>query len=142
MNIQTFTNYHLVKNEDLNHHGTLYAGRTAEWFVESGFIAAASLSDPAHTVCLQIHGMVFKRPVHRGDIACFTSRVVYTGTSKLVTHIEMSVNDCLVVEGFITFVHVDLEGNASPHGVEVIPATPEEQSMYQRARGLFPDDRK
>ena len=28
----------LVKSEDLNHHGTLFAGRTAEWFVESGFI--------------------------------------------------------------------------------------------------------
>jgi len=140
MNIQTFTNYHLVKNEDLNHHGTLYAGRTAEWFVESGFIAAASLSDPAHTVCLQIHGMVFKRPVQRGDIACFTSRVIYTGTSKLVTHIEMSADDKVVVEGFITFVHVDLEGKTSPHGVQVIPVTPEEQELHQRARDLFPHD--
>ncbi|NTU75550.1 MAG: acyl-CoA thioesterase, partial [Anaerolineaceae bacterium] len=41
MDIQTCVTQHLVKSEDLNHHGTLYAGRTAEWFVESGFIAAA-----------------------------------------------------------------------------------------------------
>ena len=34
---------HLVKSEDLNHHRTLYAGRTAEWFVETGFVAAANL---------------------------------------------------------------------------------------------------
>ena len=32
---------HLVKSEDLNHHGTLFAARTASWFVESAFIAAA-----------------------------------------------------------------------------------------------------
>ena len=25
----------LVKSEDLNHHGTLFAGRGAEWFVEA-----------------------------------------------------------------------------------------------------------
>ncbi len=25
-----------VKSEDLNHHGTLFAGRTSEWFVETG----------------------------------------------------------------------------------------------------------
>jgi len=140
MDIQTFSNYHLVKSEDLNHHGTLYAGRTAEWFVESGFIAAASLSDPTHTVCLQIHGMVFKRPVHRGEIACFKSRVVYSGTSKLVTHIEMSVGEKLVVEGFITFVHVDLEGKTSPHGVQIIPKTDEEKVLQERAKKLFPQD--
>jgi len=49
----------LVKSEDLNHHGTLFAGRTAEWFVESGFIAAASILDPKTIVCLKIHGMYF-----------------------------------------------------------------------------------
>ena len=57
MDVKTFTNYHLVKSEDLNHHGTLYAGRCAEWFVESGFIAAATLTRPENIVCLKIHGM-------------------------------------------------------------------------------------
>ena len=40
MKIKSFSTYHLVKSEDLNHHGTLYAGRSAEWFVEAGFIPA------------------------------------------------------------------------------------------------------
>ena len=43
----------LVKSNDLNHHGTLFAGRTAEWFVESGFIAAAGVLDPKNLVCLK-----------------------------------------------------------------------------------------
>ncbi len=137
MKIQTFVNHHLVKNEDLNHHGTLYAGRTAEWFVESGFIAAASLTQPANTVCLQIHGMTFTRPVQRGEIACFRSRVVFTGRSKLVTHIRMEVNTQAVVEGFITFIYVDEEGHAQPHGITITPETEEERELYERARNLF-----
>ena len=40
MGMPVYKTYHLVKGEDLNHHGRLYAGRNAEWFVESGFIAA------------------------------------------------------------------------------------------------------
>ena len=43
---ETVVTSRLVKSEDLNHHGTLFAGRTAEWFVESGFIAATSLLNP------------------------------------------------------------------------------------------------
>ncbi|MDP4267148.1 MAG: acyl-CoA thioesterase, partial [Bacteroidota bacterium] len=51
----------LVKSEDLNHHGTLFAGRTAEWFVECGFISAAELVGAEQIVCLKIHGMYFTR---------------------------------------------------------------------------------
>lgn len=51
----------LVKSEDLNHHGTLFAGRTAEWFVEAAFIAAASLAgNPENVVCINIHGLELK----------------------------------------------------------------------------------
>ena len=36
MRFQTLVTNRFVKGEDLNHHGTLFAGRAAEWFVESG----------------------------------------------------------------------------------------------------------
>lgn len=32
---------HLVKSEDLNHHGTLFAARMASWFVDAAFARAA-----------------------------------------------------------------------------------------------------
>ena len=58
---------HLVKSEDLNHHGTLFAARTASWFVESAFIAAAcEHGDPSEIVCRNIHGMSFRTPVRNG----------------------------------------------------------------------------
>ena len=60
---------HLVKSEDLNHHGTLFAGRTAEWLVEAGFIAAAATHGrPQDILCVNVHGFTFKRPVQKGDM--------------------------------------------------------------------------
>ncbi len=136
MEIVTYTSSHLVKSEDLNHHGTLYAGRTAEWFVESGFIAAASLTRPENIVCLKIHGMTFSRPVKKGEIISFESKIVHTGKSRLISYIRVKVGGQVVVEGFITFVHVDLEGKPLPHGVEITPVTPEDVELQARAREL------
>ena len=131
------TSQHLIMNEDLNHHGTLYAGRSAEWFVESGFIAAAHFASPENIVCLQIHGMSFKRPVHLGEIVRFESRVALTGRTKIVTYIEMKAKEDLIVDGFVTFIYVDAEGHPLPHGIQIEPETEEEKAIQERARNLF-----
>lgn len=137
MKSEIFTMHHLVKHEDLNHHGTLYAGRTAEWFVEAGFIAASSLLTPESTVCLQIHGMTFSRPVRLGEVARFTSRVVLSGRSKLVSYVKMDSSNELVVEGFITFVHVDANGKVLPHNISITLESEEELALQRRAEALF-----
>lgn len=138
MSIPTFSTYHLVKSEDLNHHGTLFAGRNAEWFVESGFIAAAAVTRPENIVCVNIHGMRFNRPVRRGEIICFQSRIVFTGRSRLVAHIFMQAegDSRPIVEGFITFVHVDQDGKPIPHGLTVTAETEEEIRLQESAKNL------
>lgn len=136
MQITSFITHHFVKSEDLNHHGTLYAGRTAEWFVEAGFLAAASLTRPENIVCLKIHGMHFARPVRCGEVVRFESKVVHAGRTKLVAYIDTSVNAQTVVKGFITFIHVDLQGKPLPHGITLEPATPEEAALQEAARNL------
>ena len=136
MDVITFTTQHLVKSEDLNHHGTLYAGRTADWFVESGFIAAASLTKPENIVCLKIHGMAFTRPVRRGELVAFYSKIVDVGKSRLVAYIQMLASGQKVVEGFITFVHVDSEAKPIPHGLTIVPTLPEDIALQEQARKL------
>ncbi len=128
--------HHLVKSEDLNHHGTLYAGRCAEWFVESGFIAAASLTKPENIVCSKIHGMTFSRPVRRGEVVQFRSMIVHAGKSRLVAIIQMAGQGDEVLRGFITFVHVDAEGRPLPHGLTLTAETPEEKALQNEALGL------
>ncbi len=131
-----FSIIHLVKGEDLNHHRTLFAGRGAEWLVEAGFIAAASLLPPEYVVCVKIHGMEFKRPVRPGELLHMTSSVVLTGRSRLVSYVRAEVQGELAVDGFITFVYVDEHGKSRPHGLTIEPGTPEEAALQERARQL------
>jgi acyl-CoA hydrolase len=137
MEPRTFTTHRLVKNEDLNHHGTLYAGRSAEWFVEAGFIAAAGLTRPENIVCLKIHGMTFRRPVIPGEIIVFESSIVLTGRSSLHAYVQTQVMGEFVMDGFITFVNVGHDGRARPHGVTVTAAGPEDQALQERVRALL-----
>lgn len=127
---------HLVKQGDLNHHGTLYAGRTAEWFVEAGFIAAARLTHPEHIVCVQIHGMRFFKPVHRGELLCLESQIVFAGRTSLIAFIRALRESEFLLEGFITFVHVDKDGKPLAHNIDVMPTSKEEKDIFSRAQTL------
>lgn len=135
-----FVTNRLVKSEDINHHGTLFAGRTAEWFVESGFIAATYYIKPEELVCLKIHGLYFSKPIRLGSIIRFSSRTVFAGRTSIITHTEASVRSKSgydsVVSGFITFVHVDKDTNASPHGIVLEPKTEEDRKLWTMAKGL------
>ncbi|WP_312812751.1 hotdog domain-containing protein [Sedimentibacter sp.] len=130
----------LVKSEELNHHGTLFAGRTAEWFVESAFVAAAStLGDPKHVVCLNIHGLLFRSPVDKGDIVTFTSKVVHLGKSSIVVYTKMitELAKTTPVDGFITFISVDCKGNKVVHGLSLDETTDEEElKLREMAKNL------
>jgi acyl-CoA hydrolase len=137
MEVPTLVIHHLIKSEDLNHHGTLFAGRSAEWFVESGFVAAATLARPENIVCLKIHGMMFKSPVSLGDIVRFDSKIILTGRSRIIVYVDVTKKDgSQVCDGFITFVHVDKDGKAVPHGIEIEAVTPEDQALQEQAKAL------
>ncbi len=128
----------LVKSEDLNHHGTLFAGRTAEWFVEAGFIAAAKLVDTEGIVCLKIHGMYFTKPARSGQILNFVSKVVWTGRSSLVSHIQVTKDgiETPFVSGFITFIYVNAETKPTAHNIVISPKTEEDIALYEQASNL------
>ena len=138
MQPQIFHYDRLVKSEDLNHHGTLFAGRSAEWFVEAGFIAAASVLPSQNIVCLKIHGLTFTQPIQAGEIARFKSKIVHTGRSSLVVSIQLKIqnHDEPVLTGFITFVNINEGGKAEPHGLELELISAEDILLNQQARAL------
>lgn len=131
MSFRSITIYHLVKNEDLNHHGTLYAGRAADWLVEAGYCAAAALSDPEYLVCFNISGMTFTRPVPKGSIIRYDSQIVKAGSTSLTAYIQVHLmgSEEFVFDGFMAFVHVDESGQKTPHGITVIAETDEEKRI-------------
>ena len=138
MKIQIFYTDRLIKSEDLNHHGTLFAGRCSEWFVEAGFIAVASVLPPNNIVCLKIHGLSFTKPLSSGEIASFESKIIQTGRTSLKVYVALKPRsqDEPVVKGFITFVHIDNNGKAIPHGFDLELTDPDDLELNRQAKNL------
>jgi acyl-CoA hydrolase len=134
----SITAMRLVKSEDLNHHRTLFAGRSAEWFVEAGFIAVSQLVDPRSAVCLKIHGMQFTKPVNPGQVVSFNAKVAYTGRSSFIVYVAVTIPGTakVIVDGFISFVHVDDDGKSKPHNIRIQPVTNEDKILFERAKEL------
>lgn len=132
---------HLVKSEDLNHHGTLFAGRMAEWFVEACFICAAKITkSPENIVCVNIHGLTFNRPSNKGDVVYIQTYVSKIGRSSITVYGKITINDSdtLVSDGFITFVYVDESGKPVPHNIIMDePSDIEELNVREKAKFLY-----
>lgn len=128
---------HLVKSEDLNHHGTLFAGRSAEWLVEAAFIAAAAQHGrPQDVLCINIHGFTFKRPVQKGAIITLFSRIAKVGSTSITVYVKAvsEIDKSSHVEGFLTFVTVEPDTKLKrPHGI-VLDETEDEEELEVRRK--------
>jgi acyl-CoA hydrolase len=110
----------IIKSEDLNHHGTLFAGRMSEWLVEGCLIAAIKLlGKPEDIVCVRIHGMDFVSPATKGDIIELKTRVALLGVKSITVYGKAFVNKNQTpsVTGMTTFVAVDKSGKPYAHGM-------------------------
>jgi len=110
----------IVKSEDLNHHGTLYAGRMAEWLVEACLITAINLTrKPEDVVCVRIHGFHFIKPATTGDVIEIKAKISYLGGKSITVDARIHVNgeDVPSVTGMLTFVTVDRQGRPYAHGL-------------------------
>ena len=135
--IKTFK---MVKGEDLNHHGTLFAGRCAEWFVETSFIAATQNLDPKNVVCLKIYGLEFLRPAQIGTILSFDSQIVHTGKTSLTVYTEVfdiKNTNKMCLDGFVTFCNIDENGKAFPHKLNFEAKTEREKELNKKLLSLL-----
>ena len=114
---------HLIKPEDLQHHGTLFAGRMADWFVETCFIAACRLvRRPEDVLCVQIHGINFKKPATNGDILEIKAKTAFLGAKSITVYGQAFINEEKIpaVSGMATFVTVGKDHKPYEHGL-VLP---------------------
>ena len=122
---------HLVKPEDLNHHGTLFAGQTSRWLIEAGVITVASLiGKPEDVVCVKINGMTFKKPINNGDLLEIRSKVAHMGITSMTIFSEIirRQDNVSMVTNFATFVIVDDRNKPYSHGLKL----PEEYTAKNR----------
>lgn len=133
------TTMHLVKGADLNHHGTLYAGRGVEWMVEAGFIAASTATKSEEIVCMRINSLLFRKPVPRGQMVNYESAIVFTGRTSLTAYVRVTNSKTkeFIVDGFFTYVRVDENGKAFPHNIVIEPKSEIEIYLYEEAKMLM-----
>lgn len=136
--LPSITASHLAKSVDLNHHGTLFAGRMAEWVVEAGFITARAVLDcsPEQLVCACLDRLEFSRSVPKGSTVVIRGRAAHVGRTSVTIYIEACLLGAgqrrdLVTGGFATFVHIDADGS-KPHGLVVeVPDDPEDRTRWE-----------
>ncbi|MCX6013921.1 MAG: acyl-CoA thioesterase [Chloroflexi bacterium] len=137
MYLKETTTSHLVRPEDLNHHGTLFAGKMAMWFLEAGLIASSLLvGRPEDIVCVNLHGMTFKKPTNNGDIIEIKAKVILLGRQSITVNIQTFKNNETIplIKGWITFVTVNKEGKAYDHGIKLPPEyIAENRALYEEA---------
>jgi acyl-CoA hydrolase len=112
----------LVKPEDLNHHGTLFAGQMAKWLVEAGLITASRLGGkPEDVVCVRLNGMTFKKPVNNGDLIEIKSKIAYLGSTSITVSSQVFRKQDIapLVSSMATFVTVDKGNRPYQHGFKL-----------------------
>ena len=116
------TTLHLVRPQDLNHHGTLFAGQMASWLVEAGLIAASQLTGkPEDIVCVQINGMTFDTPINLGDLIEIQSRIAFLGSTSITVYSQVfrKRDEKHLVSNMATFVSVDKNNKPYSHGFKL-----------------------
>ncbi len=114
---------HMIRMEDLNHHMVLYAGRAADWVIESSFVAAvAARGDSKGLLFLKMENFEFFKSILPGDIIKFVAKVTSAGRTSLTVNVvgvsEVGGTEHLSAD--IKFVSVDPETKKPvPHGIQV-----------------------
>ncbi len=132
--MKEYESIHLVRPDDLNHHGTLFAARGAAWFVEAAFIAAGcTCGGTDGVVCRALEEMSFKRPVKPGTLLRFLARAVYAGSSSLTVAVtaQDALDGAVCLEGLVTFVTIGEDGAKRAHHI-VLDEPEDEREAGQR----------
>lgn len=123
----TTTMVELVLPADTNHHGTLFGGAALAMMDKAGFVAATRHSR-ATLVTVASERVDFRAPVHEGEIADLTARVVATGRTSITTEVEIHGEELLTgrrrLAAVAQFVYVAVDDEGRPTAVPQIGEGP------------------
>jgi acyl-CoA hydrolase len=114
--------FHIIRPEDLNHHGTMFAAQLSKWMIEGALIAACRLvGKPEDVVCVQVDRMTFRQPLHNGDLIRIKSKVAHLGSSSITIYTEVArkLDVAPVVTNLAIFVTIDKENKTYAHGLKL-----------------------
>jgi acyl-CoA hydrolase len=127
----------LMTPDTANFSGKVHGGSVLKLLDQVAF-ACASRYASSYVVTLSVDQVMFRQPIHVGELLTFLAAVNHTGTSSMEvgikviaenirTQVQRHVNSC-----FFTMIAVDDQGK--PQAVPAIePATPDEHRRHAAA---------
>lgn len=128
----------LMQPMDANHHGNVHGGVIMRLMDEAGGSAAMRHAGrPVVTVV--VDQVLFREPIHIGDLVTFTASLTYVGRTSLETRIEVTAQNLLTGERTHTntayFVYVALDEAGHPTPVPPLqPETDDEHAQWAAAQ--------
>jgi len=125
----------MIRQEHLNHHGSLYAGRAAEWMMEATFFAACLAHGIKEgLVYKNTHEFSFNKSIVAGDIIRIESCVVRVGRKSITMHCGFvnEVTGETHAVGYTTFVTIDPESRKSVEHSIVLDDTDDKEELAWR----------
>ena len=128
----------MMQPEHANSQGNVHGGWIMKLVDEAG--ALASTRHAAHrTVTVAIDQMVFKQPIHIGDLVLFNAEVTYAGNSSMEVEVDVIAENPISGEQTHTnaafLVYVAIDENGKPTRIPPLLAeTPEELARMDAAR--------
>jgi acyl-CoA hydrolase len=127
----------LMTPDTANFSGKVHGGSILKLLDQVAY-ACASRYAPTYVVTLSVDQVVFREPIHVGELVTFLASVNHTGTSSMEVGIKViaenirsqekrHVNSC-----FFTMVAVDEAGKPTPVP-PLRPFTPDERRRYRAA---------
>lgn len=109
----------LMMPRDTNAHGTIFGGHILSLIDQAGAVAAHG-TGARKVVTVAVREVIFKQPVHVGDIVSCYCEVVRSGRTSLTVRVRVVAEDpvarhCVeVTTAELVYVHVDELGRPIP----------------------------
>ena len=126
----------LVMPNDTNPHGTLSGGRLMHWIDIAGAMAAMRHAR-RRVVTVAIDDVVFHAPIPEGFLVLLEANVTCVGRTSMEVRVEVHGENAVTGEvSHTTTAHLVFVAIEEGEPVEVpplLPESPEEEAMHQRA---------
>ena len=127
----------IMMPEHANTQGNVHGGWIMKLVDEAGALAATCHS--AHrTVTVAIDQMIFRHPIHIGDLVLFNAEVTFAGRTSMEVEVKVHAENPISGEQIFTnaayLVYVAIDDNGKPTQVPPLMAeSPEEQARMNAA---------
>jgi acyl-CoA thioesterase YciA len=102
---------------DTNSRGTIFGGIILSYIDLAGSVEVGKVTAQRY-VTVAMKEVVFKAPVHVGEVVSFYSSIIKIGRTSISVHVDVETDRngtiCHVTEADLTFCCIDEEGKPTP----------------------------